>query len=126
VRVYTASYGAWRPEHGVPVVASLTVPKWLPEASSWPRYWPVTPRWAYFYSSAEEYERAFLAQLERYGARRIARELAQIARQQDAESLALCCWESSPDRCHRGLFAAWWLVTVGERIEEVPEIGVSK
>jgi hypothetical protein len=22
----------------------------------------------------------------------------------------LCCWEASPDRCHRGLFSAWWLI----------------
>lgn len=57
----------------------------------------------------------------RYGPQRIARRLHQISQETGSDRLVLCCWESRPQPvCHRGLVAAWMLVTTGERIDEVP------
>jgi hypothetical protein len=115
----TCSYAAWRPGLGQPVVISLTVPKWLPEAKDWPRCWEITPRWSYFRASEGAFEDSYLGQVEDYGPKRIARRLGQIARETGAETLALCCWEADRERCHRALFAAHWLATTGELIQEV-------
>ena len=125
MQLYTSSYAAWRPEFGAPVVTSLTTPKWLPEAATWPKLWPATPRWAYF--RAEDFDRHYVAQLERYGARQIARRLAEIARSgfaEPADRLVLLCWEFSgaPEQCHRGLFREWWLAQTGEPINEITEV----
>jgi hypothetical protein len=124
MQLFTASYRAWRPEHGAPVVTSLTTPKWLPEAKSWPKLWPATPRWSYFRASNDEFNRQYLAQLERYGAEQIAARLAEIARSAFAEPierLVLLCWETDPARCHRATFSTWWLAETGEPMTEVTE-----
>jgi len=123
--LFTSSYREWRPEHGAPVVISLQTPRWLPEAKSWPKLWPATPRWSYFHASAEEYDRQFTAQLERCGVQAIARRLAEIASSgfaEPAERLVLLCWEPSEvaeTQCHRRSFAAWWLLSTGEKITEI-------
>jgi Active DUF488-N3 subclade len=122
VRLHTASYSAWsrRPEGYQPVVCSLLLPKWLPEAEEFPRLWAATPRWSYWRSGwPDEFRGHFEAQLGQYGARRIARQLHQIARDAGAERLVLLCFEADPGQCHRSLFAGWWLHTVGERITEI-------
>lgn len=122
VRLFTTSYAAWRPEHGAPVVTSLTTPKWLPEAKSWPRLWPATPRWSYFHSSEQQFDLAYVSQLQRYGVQQIAKRLTQIARTgfaEPAERLCLLCWETSAARCHRGLFSSWWLAQTGELMTEI-------
>ena len=73
----------------------------------------------------EVYDAEYLAQLERYGARRIARRLGEIARSgfaEPAERLVLLCFESPETAewaCHRRTFAAWWLRQTGERVEEL-------
>jgi hypothetical protein len=124
VELFTASYSAWRPEQGAPVVTSLTTPKWLPEAKSWPRLWPATPRWSYFRASEQEFDRQYVAQLERYGAQQIARRLAEIARTgfaEPAERLVCLCWETDRARCHRATFSRWWLAETGEPITEIEE-----
>ena len=97
----------------------LTLPKFRPEAQDWPRLWEVTPRWWYWRYERAEWDRAYLAQLNRYGPRRVARRLAEIAREQQADRLVVMCYEPLPADCHRGLFAAWWLTTTGERINEI-------
>jgi hypothetical protein len=124
-KIVTASYRAWTPGLGQPVVTSLTRPKWLPEAADWPNLWPVTPRWSFFRAEPAEFERAYIAQLNRYGPKAIAECLAEITRQTGRpDRLVLLCWEwggadRGRDRCHRGLWAAWWLETTGEVVEEV-------
>jgi hypothetical protein len=124
MNLYTCSWRAWRPELGQPVRTSLGKPKWLlPEAASWPLAWEITPRGEYFHASSEAFTAAYLAQLERYGARRIARRLADIAREAGAETLLLCCFEADPEQCHRGTFSAWWLLATGEPITEVQPEG---
>ena len=122
MELFTASYRAWQPALGCPVRSSLTAPRWITGASSWPQLWPATPRWAYFDAPADEFAERYMAQLDRHGAREIARRLAEIARSgfaEPADRLVLLCYESTADQCHRGLFADWWLTTTGEKIAEV-------
>lgn len=120
--LYTASYGAWRPELGAPVVTSLGVPKWIKGAASWPRCLEVTPGGHYFRAPAEQFRKAYLSQLEHFGVQRISRRLAEIARSGFAEPqdrLVILCFESVPDQCHRRTFAEWLLLQSGELAEEV-------
>ena len=77
--LHTASYRAWTPGLGTPVRTSLGTPR-IDGAAGWPRCWPITPRGSYLRASAEVYTAAYLGQLDRYGARRIAQELAAITR----------------------------------------------
>jgi hypothetical protein len=117
----TASYRAWRPwPCSSPVVTSLTRPKWIEEAADW----PATPRWSYFHAEPAEFERQYIRQLEGYGIKRIAQRLGEITRQTSADRLALLCWEwggpdGGRDRCHRGIWARWWLESTGEIVEEI-------
>jgi len=106
---------------GQPVVISLTVPKWLPEAAEWPRCHLISPRWAYFLRQEDrtevtvaEFTRQYTEQLDGYGPAKIARILHMIARQHAADSLILLCHESDVDRCHRGMFARWLMERTGE------------
>jgi hypothetical protein len=117
------AYRAWRPDiPGQPVRASLGTPRWIPDAKSWPRCWEITPRPAYLDASAETFEREYVAQLDRYGARRIAERFAEITHQTGAELLIVCCFEGPREQCHRATWAAWWLQTTGE---DVPEYDLS-
>jgi hypothetical protein len=122
MQLLTSSYGAWRPEHGLPVVCSLTVPRSLPEAKTWPRCWPLTPRWSYFHAPADEFGRAFAAQLGQYGPQRIAERLAEIASTGPADRLVLLCHErhpASPQDCHRLAFSRWWTERTGQPVTEL-------
>lgn len=122
MELLTASYRAWRPGAGSPVSISLSTPRWLPEAAQWPRLWEATPRWGYFHSPPEEFEAAYLSQLQRYGPQAISRSLARIAREAylaPSDRLVLCCYEADPAQCHRQQFANWLLVTTGERCIEI-------
>lgn len=113
----TCSYLAWRPGFGQPVVRSLQLPRWIGEASSWPRCILIAPRRSYF--RADDWEDQYRAQLARYGAPRIGKALEAIAREHQAERLVLMCFEAEPERCHRGRFASSWIETTGERITEL-------
>jgi hypothetical protein len=121
--LFTASYRAWRPWLGQPVVTSLQVPKWIDGAADWPQLWPACPRWSYFRSA--DFDRIYTAQLARYGPKAIAERLAEITRQAGRpDRLVLLCWEwggpdGGRDRCHRGTFARWWLESTGEIVEEI-------
>jgi hypothetical protein len=120
VILHTCSWRAWRPELGQPVRTSLGKPKWLlPQAASWPLLWEVTPRGHYFNAPGPAFEDAYLDQLERYGARRIARRLAAISRETGEQTLLLCCFEANPEQCHRSLLSAWWKLATGEVITEM-------
>jgi Protein of unknown function, DUF488 len=122
LELFTSSYRAWRPGAGSPVSTSLTTPKWWPEAAEYPQLWEACPRWSYFCAEPAEFERAYLAQLERYGPQRIARRLAEIARNaymEPSDRLCLLCFEADPADCHRSLFASWLLTTTGEKVTEI-------
>jgi hypothetical protein len=126
--ILTSSYTAWRPQFGTPVVTSLMLPRWIPEAKEWPRCSLISPKWSYFTrkadrteATAEQFRQCYLAQLDRHGPAKISRELAAIAAEHQAERLVLLCFETAPAACHRLLFASWLLTTTGEVIEEITQ-----
>ncbi len=117
--IRTASYRTYTSDMGLAVVTSRGLPKFRPEAETWPRLWLVTPG-AFLDAEPDEFARLYLAQLDRHGPAKVCRALEHIARQNDAESLVLCCFERSPTDCHRGLLAEWALTTAGLKLSEVP------
>jgi len=122
-RLFTCSYAAWKPAFGQPVVTSLTRPKWIADAKDWPACFLVSPRWRYRNAEPDVFRTEYLAQLDRYSPQRIAKELEAIARQQEADTLCLMCFEADPEKCHRGLFASWLLERTGELAAElIPEL----
>ncbi|HKB31973.1 MAG TPA: DUF488 family protein [Streptosporangiaceae bacterium] len=119
-QLYTSSYRAYRPEMGQAVVTSLGLPRWHPDAEQWPRCWLLTPSPSLFREpDADVFGRLYVERLERFGAAKIARTLGRIAHEHDAEKLVLLCHEADVNRCHRGLFAAWWLQSTGEEAREL-------
>jgi hypothetical protein len=79
---------------------------WRSSASAPGRLARPRPGWKYFHAPPATFDRLFTAQLEQYGAREIARRMAQIARSGFAEPagrLVLLCWEVNQADCHRGL-----------------------
>ena len=106
---------------GQAVVISRGLPRWrFEEAQAWPRCWALTPSAAALDATADVAASQYLAQLEAIGAARIARSLTRIAYETQADRLVCLCFEQSPDHCHRGLWAAFWLST-GEVVTELPE-----
>jgi uncharacterized protein DUF488 len=118
--LYTCSYRAYRPEFGQPVVTSLGLPKWIPEAEQWPRCWLITPTSALFHGpGGAEFAAGYEERLNKFGPALVARTLEKIARQYDAEALVLLCFEQRAADCHRGQFASWLFDTTGELAPEV-------
>jgi hypothetical protein len=118
--IFTASYREYRPEMGVAVVTSRGLPKWrLAEAEGWPHCWLLAPGHDYYDAPADEFERAYLAQLDRHGPAKIGRVLADIAREHHAESVVLLCHEIRWEDCHRILAARWITERTGELVEEL-------
>lgn len=119
----TCSFAAWRPEWGQPVSIALAPPKDMPEAADWPVCWLLTPRWSYFRASYAEFDSAYIAQLQRFGTRKIARTLAMISRQCGRpDRMVLVCHEPAEvaeTGCHRRLAAAYWLTETGEPWPEI-------
>jgi hypothetical protein len=117
----TCSFADFKPSLGRPVRISLGRPKWplryeLPDVT----FWPLTPRSDYFRAPPEEFDRRYLARLDRVGAER-RREQFRVL--DDGRPLILLCFErnvTSGADCHRRRFAEWWLLQTGEVI---PEIG---
>lgn len=124
MELFTASYRNWQrvsSSGAAPVVISLTVPKWLPEAKTWPRVYRLCPRWSYFHASPADFDRQYVDQLESFGVPSIRDRLHSLGRELEADALALMCWEADggPDSCHRGTFALWWLFKTGERVPDL-------
>jgi len=116
----TASYRAFRPGWGTPVVTSLGLPRWRPEAATWPRCWLVTPTPTLFgLDDWAEFEQGYLARLASIGPRKIARVLERIACEYQAERIVLLCHEAGWERCHRGLLASYLLAETGELLTEI-------
>ncbi len=119
VNLYTASFRAYRPWMGQPVVTARGLPAWLPEAEQWPRCWMLTPGSAYFDAEPDEFERQYLAQLDRHGPAKIARWMARTAREHNTDRLVLLCHEADWTRCHRMIAARWFLERAGELVGEL-------
>jgi Protein of unknown function, DUF488 len=117
--LFTASYRAFVPSMGQPVVTSLGLPRWRPEAETWPRCWLLTPTWALFNSPPGEFERGYAERLDRFGAAKISRVLERIAREHHADRLVLLCHELDGRQCHRADLATWLLARAGQVVTEI-------
>jgi Domain of unknown function DUF488 len=116
----TASYRAFQPGWGQPVVTSLGLPRWRPEAAQWPRCWLLTPTPSLFRTEDwDEFRTGYLGRLDGFGPRKVARTLERIARGHRAGCLVLLCHEGDWERCHRGLVAEWLLTRTGELVTEI-------
>jgi hypothetical protein len=104
---------------GLPVIASLGLPKWRPEAAAWERLWLATPQGSYFDAPPEEFEAAYLAQLDRHGLEKVARVLHRIAVAHSADRIVLLCHEVLAIDCHRSTLAAWPMSRTGEVVPEL-------
>lgn len=124
--VFTSSYPAYAPDMGLPVVCSLTRPKWLmPDGQPWTAAAScplLTPAWRYFKKpdAGEQFE----AQLVRHGAKAISAALERIAEEHQAANLALLCWErdwgtAEAPVCHRLRIARFMLEETGWLIREL-------
>jgi hypothetical protein len=119
VQLATMSYRTWRPGIGVLAVrASLGKPKWIPDAENWPAVWEITPRGWYFHDPG--WEAHYLAQLRRYGVKRIVGRFAEISRENGhPDVIAVCCFEANPADCHRAAWARWMLQATGEVVPDL-------
>jgi hypothetical protein len=119
LRLFTASFRSFRRSHGLPVVIALQLPKWRDDCRDWPACHLLSPRWSYFYAPDAEFDRQYVAQLERFGFPRVKAVLERIAREHDADRLALICHEARREECHRALTARWLAAGLGESVDEV-------
>ncbi len=77
-------------------------------------------RWSYWRAGwPEPFSEHYLAQLDRYGPKKISAVLERLAREHQAERLILLCHEGDWEQCHRGLFSRWLLETAGEICPEL-------
>lgn len=127
--IATCSYGELKSGMGVPVRASLGMPKWFEQAhGTIDRIMELTPRSDYLHSPKPEYERRFFDQMNAAGVERIMKRLNAISNHhQDApvQVLVLLCFEKlsvgGPGKwCHRTMVRQWFT----EHTEfVVPELG---
>jgi Active DUF488-N3 subclade len=119
VNLATASFRSFHAGMGQPVSIALVPPKWRDDCKDWPVCFLLCPRWSYFNADEAEFDRQYLAQLDRFGVAKIRAMLQQIAADHHAETLVLICHEADRENCHRKLAA--------QRLEqhcgiEVPEV----
>ena len=69
--------------------------------------------------SGDAFKEKYFELLDRYGVPRIRREIERAKGQH--ETALLMCHEKDKNDCHRSMFAEWWLLRTGERIDEYGE-----
>jgi hypothetical protein len=123
IALRTCSYGEFKPWMGLAVRISLGQPRFWPQEIPESRTVPeLQPRGWYLRADPTEFERAYQAQLARYGVDAISARLETISREFSADVLVLCCFEVlTKSACHRRDFASWWHRQTGESVEEMGE-----
>lgn len=70
-----------------------------------------------------EFDRAYMAMCDQHGVDLLRRRFTEIAG--GSAGVVLLCYEDlrkhGPNGCHRRVFARWWMRTVGEPVDELPE-----
>lgn len=112
----TCSFADYRPEMGKPIRISLGRPKYRTLIESDDRLWALTPRSDYFHAAPEEFDRRYVAQLDRVGVERLREQFEAF---DDGQPLILLCFERNGADCHRRLFSQWWLEQTGEHVPEL-------
>jgi hypothetical protein len=105
---------------GRPIRISLARPRYRTSIESDDRLWDLTPRPSYFRAPLEEFDRRYIAQLDRVGVKSLREQFRVL---DDGRPLILLCFERnvrSGADCHRRRFAEYWELHTGEII---PQIG---
>ena len=89
----TCSFADFRPEMGRPIRISLARPKYRTSIESDDRLSDLTPHPSYFRAPAEEFDRRYLAQLDRVGVERLRQRFQAL---DDGRPLILLCFERHP------------------------------
>jgi hypothetical protein len=127
-RLFTSSwmsmYVAWMFDGELPVAPvriSRGLPRWWPEAASFPYVEQLAPDgWmlAVGKTDPERADRGYRRSLHVLGVER-AMALIAAAVGDDPRPPALCCFEKNPVDCHRGQFSLWFRRKTGERVREL-------
>ena len=125
----TCSWAAYEPDMGTAVRISLGAPRGRkpPGRRQWIYVAELAPRRSYFHAADAEFDRQYLAQLDRF-ADLIAQKLSWLKDQED-EPLVLLCFERKirgPQDCHRRLFADWWSELTGQEVPELDARGAAR
>jgi len=110
-----------------PVRISRGVPKFWPAAETFPEIPELAPDGPMFSMTAERFEVAYRAKLDRLGVDLIQARLDATEAETD-RGLALCCFEADRQRCHRGTWAWWWLEQTGVEVRELtgPQLTIAE
>lgn len=123
-RLYTwhwkAALAAELTDQAVLVRTSVGKPRWLsPQiADAIPFVSQLAPYGLMKVEPWAEFERRYIERLEHHGTGAIDWEFERIHEMHGQRPLILLCFEESPDICHRGVFARWWLQETGEAVPE--------
>ena len=104
----------------LPVSISLTLPKFWPTSTIYPRIDLLAPRpeaWRHK-GDHEAFSRAYLGRLDQLGVDPILEALDAIREEYPNRDLAMCCYEPNVMDCHRNLVRQFWLEQTAEVIEE--------
>ena len=104
----------------LPVSISLTLPKFWPKSTIYPRIDLLAPRPEAWRQKGdhEAFSRAYLARLDEVRVDPILEALGQISTEYPGRDLVMCCYEPNVMDCHRNLVRQFWLEQTAEVIEE--------
>jgi hypothetical protein len=105
-----------------PVAISLGLPKWPLGYELAGHLIELAPRRAIFHLPWEQFEPAYLRELDRVGWAAVEEQLRSIAAAAGSAGCVLLCFENilRGERCHRRLAAEHWRERTGQ---DVPELG---
>jgi Protein of unknown function, DUF488 len=103
----------------VPVQISRGTPKWTPPYRYRVARLLAPSRETFEIRSDEDFEAAYLRELEEAGVERIGALLRKFSDEAGGRPLVLLCFERDPGQCHRATFGGWWESRTGEKVEEL-------
>lgn len=124
--LFTHRYQGFVPSMGVPVRITLGAPRWTLTYALEHQVRQAAPSRAYFGSPRQEFEAAYVRQLDEHGVELFASLFQEIAVRAGDLRLVLLCFEdlAAPGQwCHRRMFAAWWQEKTGARVRELGPLG---
>ena len=74
--------------------------------------------------SDEDFEAAYVAELEAAGVAKIGDLLRRFSEEAGGKPLVLLCYEKNRADCHRSMFARWWEGKTGQAVEELGQNSV--
>lgn len=114
--IYTCSWSALQRQRNylacLPVRISVGLPRFWPEAREFPYVMELAPV-GLLDLTADEFDAAYVARLEKGGVDRIVTRLREVEATTDLD-VVLMCFERDRTQCHRSLAATWYSQQTGE------------